>query len=115
MFIDELINRFRAEGLFYFGDLDPAGLRIASRAAERRAQRGGLPLEPAASLYAWLLNRGARTALRPNERATLADLAWLPEDLRGAVESLFADGHRIPQESLGTRVLTAGESPFHPR
>ena len=83
--------------------------------AEQEREDRGLPLEPAASLYAWLLNRGARTALRPNERATLADLAWLPEDLRGAVESLFADGHRIPQESLGTRVLTAGESPFHPR
>jgi hypothetical protein len=111
-FIDELLSRFQARGLFYFGDVDPAGLRIASRAAERRAQRGGLPLQPAVSLYVWLLDHGTRTTLQRTERATPADLAWLPEELRGAVEALFAKGHRIPQESLGTLALTAGEINF---
>ena len=31
-FIDELRERFNAKALFYFGDLDPAGIRLASRA-----------------------------------------------------------------------------------
>jgi hypothetical protein len=111
-FIDELLSRFQARGLFYFGDVDPAGLRIASRAAERRAQRGGLPRQPAVSLYVWLLDHGTRRTLQRAERANPADLAWLPEELRGAVEALFAKGHRIPQESLGTLALTAGEINF---
>lgn len=105
IFIDELIGRFQASALFYFGDIDPAGLRIASRAAQRRAARGGLPLQPAASLYAWLLAHGTRTALYRSERALPGDLAWLPEDLRGLVETLFAAGQRLPQEALGTRIL----------
>lgn len=112
LFIDELINRFQAKGLFYFGDLDPAGLRIASRAAERRALRGSLALQPAASLYAWLLDRGTRTSLQRTEKATAADLAWLPEHLRDPVEALFAEGLRIPQESLGTRALAVGHIDF---
>jgi hypothetical protein len=111
-FIDELIDRFQAAELFYFGDVDPAGLRIASRAAERRAQRGLLPLQPAASLYAWLLAHGTRTTLRQTEKATPRDITWLPEDMRGTVESLFDDGHRIPQESLGTRALAADKLSF---
>jgi antirestriction protein ArdC len=32
-------------------------------------------------------------------------IPWLPQELRGAVEALFAAGQRIPQEALGTRVL----------
>jgi hypothetical protein len=111
-FIDELVDRFRATELLYFGDLDPAGLRIASCAAERRAQRGVLPLQPAAALYAWLLAHGVQTALRQTERASPGDLAWLSEDLRAGVEALFANGYRIPQESLGTRVLAAGKIRF---
>lgn len=111
-FIDELLDRFQAAGLFYFGDIDPAGLRIASRAAERRAQRGGLPLQPAVSLYTWLIAHGTRTALQRTEQVTRRDLAWLPEGLHGEVEALFAAGQRLPQESLGTRVLLAGTIQF---
>jgi hypothetical protein len=108
-FIDALLNRFAANELFYFGDIDPAGLRIASRAAERRARRGGLALQPATALYAWLLSHGIRTALKPSERALPSDLAWLPEYLREQVKALFAAGQRLPQESLGTRALAAVE------
>ncbi|MDA9433694.1 Wadjet anti-phage system protein JetD domain-containing protein [Bradyrhizobium sp. CCBAU 51627] len=111
-FIDELLDRFQATQLFYFGDIDPAGLRIASRAAERRARRGGLALRPMATLYAWLLSHGTRTALRSGERASPSDLAWLPQDLRDPVEALFSTGQRLPQESLGTRILSKGEIHF---
>jgi hypothetical protein len=46
VFLDELRIHFQAKALFYFGDLDPAGIRIGSRAAERRAERSGVPLQP---------------------------------------------------------------------
>ncbi len=106
-FIDELLQRFQARALFYFGDLDPVRLRIPSRAAERRARSDGLPLQPAASLYAWLLANGIRTRLRQVAPASPSDLAWLPKELRIAVHDLFAARQRIPQEALGTRVLAA--------
>jgi hypothetical protein len=104
-FIDELISRFQAEALYYFGDIDPAGLRIASQAAQRRALRLALPLQPAASLYMWLLQHGRRTPLEGSERVTDQDIAWLPPDVRGLVTALFASKQRVPQEALGTRVL----------
>jgi len=107
-FLDELRTRFGAKALFYFGDLDPAGIRIASRAAERRAQRGDVPLQPASALYEWLLTAGVRTRLPAVEEVLPSDLAWLPNALREAVVALFAAGQRIPQESLGTRALAAG-------
>jgi hypothetical protein len=108
-FLDELRARFHANALFYFGDLDPAGIRIASRAAERRAQRGGVPLQPASALYNWLLTSGVRTPLTSNEQVLLPnDLAWLPAALREAVTALFDAGQRIPQESLGTLALIRG-------
>lgn len=105
-FIDELLGRFQAVELYYFGDIDPTGLHIASRAAERRAHRQACPLQPAATLYRWLLAYGIRTILKRTERGSPTDLSWLPQELRGAVKDLFAAGQRIPQEALGTRVLT---------
>jgi hypothetical protein len=103
-----LLERFGSTELRYFGDIDPGGLHIASGAAERRARRQALPLQPAETLYAWLLAHGTRTALQSAQRGSSADRAWLQEDLRARVEAIFADGLRIPQESLGTRVLMTG-------
>jgi hypothetical protein len=107
-FLDELRSRFETKALFYFGDLDPAGIRIASRAAERRAKRDSIPLQPASALYNWLLTSGVRTPLPNSDQALPSDLAWLPGALREAVRALFAAGQRIPQESLGTRALAGG-------
>jgi len=107
-FLDELRSRFDANALFYFGDLDPAGIRIASRAAQRRAQRGGVPLQPASALYDWLLTSGVRAPLPNSDQVLPSDLAWLPGVLREPVSVLFAAGQRIPQESLGTRALAGG-------
>lgn len=107
-FIDELVARFKASKLFYFGDIDPAGVRIASRAAERRAARRVLPLEPETALYRWLLKHGPRTVLTKKEQLAENDVTWLPQDLRDEVQNLFAVGQRIPQEALGTQVLARG-------
>jgi hypothetical protein len=110
-FIDELIGRFQAQALYYFGDIDPAGLRIASQAAQRRALRLTFPLRPAASLYTWLLEHGRRTPLEGSERVTDQDLAWLPPGMREPVTTLFASRQRIPQEALGTGALMSGRVP----
>jgi hypothetical protein len=107
-FIDELLERFESTKLLYFGDIDPAGLHIASGAAERRAKRQALPLQPADRLYGWLLAHGTRTPIQSGQRGKFTDVAWLPEELRGRVEALFLQRLRIPQESLGTRVLMTG-------
>lgn len=104
-FIDELLDRFAANALYYFGDIDPAGIRIGSGAAKRRSARQAVPLQPATPLYTWLLEHGRRTKLSNKERARQEDLDWLPVEVRPRVESLFSDGQRIPQESLGTQVL----------
>lgn len=107
-FLDELLSLHQATELVYFGDLDPAGLRIAAGAARRRAGRGGSPLMPGTRLYAWLLAHGRRTKLESSESLLPADLEWLPADLRSQAVELFAAGLRVPQESLGTRELKDG-------
>lgn len=105
------LRRFQAETLYYFGDIDPAGLRIGSQAAQRRALRHALPLQPAASLYTWLVEYGKRTPLEGSEHVTDQDIGWLPSDLRGPVTALFASRQRVPQESLGTHALMSGRVP----
>ena len=94
--------------MYYFGDIDPAGLRIGSQAAQRRALRRVLPLRPAGALYTWLLEHGRRTPLEGSEHVTDEDIGWLASDMRGPVTALFASRQRIPQESLGTRALMLG-------
>jgi hypothetical protein len=111
-FIDELLSRFRAAAVFYFGDIDPAGLRIASRAAKRRENRHAVPLMPSVDLYTWLLAHGPRTPLMRQQRSLPDDIAWLPQQLRPEVEALFAARQRIPQEALGLRVLTTNAECF---
>jgi hypothetical protein len=111
-FIDELLRRFKADAVFYFGDIDPAGLHIASRAAKRRADRHAVPLRPSVGLYTWLLAHGLRTPLTRHHRSFPDDIAWLPRELRPEIEALFAARQRIPQEALGLRVLTANPESF---
>lgn len=111
-FLDELLSRYGATELLYFGDIDPAGLRIAAGAARRRAMRGGTPLLPCIPLYRWLLAHGRRTSLLSREELALEDLAWLPIELRQAVQQIFAATQRIPQEALGTCVLFSMCSTF---
>jgi len=93
--------------LFYVGDLDFAGLRIATNAAAAAIVHRLPPLQPAAGLYEWLLANGTP---RPDRSNTgIADhsdlLAWLPEALREPVSRLLRARMRIAQETLGLRAL----------
>jgi hypothetical protein len=105
LFIDSLLERRGSSQLYYFGDLDPRGVHIGAGAAQRRAARESVPLQPAATLYAWLLAQGVRVKAMTEESVTKEGLEWFPPALRAPVAELFAARCRIPQECLGTRVL----------
>ena len=95
--------------LYYLGDLDAAGLRIAVHAAAAAKAHHLPPLQPAPALYEWLLAHGVRRPDRSN--LGLSDpsalLAWLPKGLREPVAELLHERKRIPQETLGLRALRA--------
>jgi hypothetical protein len=97
------------QALFYFGDLDVAGLRTAAQAAETAIELGLPPLRPAATLYRWLLDHGN---LRPDRSSRGAVdvgalISWLPEELHDEVARVLRSRTRIAQETLGLKALRA--------
>lgn len=101
----------RPPRLFYFGDIDAGGMRIA-RTGQKAAASFDLPdLTPARGLYALLL---AGSPANPDEKArpplsSLLDWteAWLGGHLGARVSALIANRDRIVQEGVGTEVLLA--------
>lgn len=95
--------------LYYVGDLDAAGLRIAAGAAATANAHQLPPLRPATALYQWLLAHGAPRPDRSNfgvsEPTALLD--WMPEKLHEPIARLLHERKRIPQETLGLRALRA--------
>ncbi|QKV73419.1 hypothetical protein [Amycolatopsis sp. Hca4] len=99
----------RPRELFYFGDLDVAGLRAASGAAATAARLGLPPVRPAEPLYRWLLDHGTARPDKSNRGSVdvPALTAWLSEDIREAAARLIREGARIPQETVGLKELRA--------
>jgi hypothetical protein len=95
-----------ARQAFYFGDLDAAGLTIASAASETSLRAGGPPLKPAAGLYRALLSSDRRRST-VDVNAERADelVAWLPDELRDAAAGVLITGSWIPQEAVGYETL----------
>ncbi|GII82858.1 hypothetical protein Ssi03_08480 [Sphaerisporangium siamense] len=93
--------------LYYVGDLDVAGLRIAVNAAATANAHRLPPLQPAVALYDWLLAHGAPRLDKSNIGVTDPSplVAWIPEKLRETIADLVRKRQRIPQEALGLRVL----------
>lgn len=91
--------------VFYFGDLDPAGLRIP-RLASARAVTEGLPsIEPHLWSYRRLLEIGRGPQMGGQQEGTSeASLAWLGE-LASPVRQLFHSGKRLAQENIGWEFL----------
>jgi hypothetical protein len=90
----------------YFGDLDPAGLRIPQRASVR-ALRAGLPGAAAYhACYRWLLRTaGDRSVCADTEETAQRDECdWLGENADGAW-AVLSRGHRVAQEHLNAEVL----------
>jgi len=94
----------------YFGDLDLAGLRIATRAARQAAQADLPPVLPAVACYRFLLD-GPQHWRRPDDSSRVSQpdyadaCAWLPPALRPQAEELLASGEKIAQEHLGLQRL----------
>jgi hypothetical protein len=93
--------------LYYVGDLDAAGLRIALGAATAAIAHRLPALRPAVALYAWLLAHGTPRPDRSNLGISQPDLllTWLPGELHEPAHRLLHDRQRIPQETLGLRIL----------
>jgi hypothetical protein len=93
--------------LWYFGDIDSAGFRIA-RMAVGRAEKLGLDrLSPAHELYELCCDVGIP---RTTPRSAGDDLAqwtqnWLGGTLGQKVSRIVASGGRIVQETIGVELL----------
>ena len=93
--------------VFYWGDLDPDGVRIASLAAEV-ASLAGLTVQPAGPLWA------ALAALEPTDRGALSwtdwGKQWLGPELWALTAVVRESGGRVAQERLNpSRVAAALE------
>lgn len=90
--------------VFYFGDLDPEGLRIPALANQRAHAIDLPPVEPLEDAYGFLLSlpHSCRAAMEDNLRET--PFEWLPK-FELEVRQLFASSQRIAQEWLGTKNL----------
>ena len=96
--------------VFYFGDLDAAGLEIPQRAG-RRALELGLPgIQPCMWSYGQLLTFTEK-AVQTSEGAppTAESCAWLGE-VAMATLLLLADGKRLAQEHIGWELLRTHSS-----
>jgi len=96
--------------VYYFGDLDLAGLQIAVNAAAQ-AEAARLPkLLPAEPCYQFLLDGPGRWR-RPDGSNSHATpdyhtlCSWLPAALRSEVMNLLRERQRVPQERLGIQAL----------
>lgn len=100
--LSRIEKQTRAKGVFYFGDLDPAGLDIPRRINNSR-DRYGLPhLRCARDLYRALLKKGLTTRYdKPQDRFHDPRWAveWLGKDLAGPYLE-HCRSLRWPQEGL---------------
>lgn len=91
------------ERVYYFGDIDPSGLRIPARAAQLIQP---LALLPAAPLYALLLDRNQRGPGRERLGEGADDhLRWLGEPLASRARAVMEAGDRLAQEALTSQLL----------
>lgn len=101
--LDLQVNGRCVRRAWYFGDIDPSGLRVPARAAELVAP---LRLEPARPLYALLLERDRRgTGREQMGEATNQHLRWLGEPLAARAHAVMAAGARLAQEGLTAELL----------
>lgn len=99
--LGDVLRQTQGSSVFYFGDLDPVGVRIPLQLIDA----GHTAMKPDLALYELALHYGRR---RPGVIRSTGDAAslarWLPS-LATAIESVWSEGCRIPQESVGTELL----------
>lgn len=92
--------------VWYWGDLDPAGLTIASDAATAAAA-GGLPdIKPATALWAAMAERPAQNSGTVNWSAT-PGRNWLGDQLWQETATIREKRGRVAQESVTADVVAA--------
>jgi hypothetical protein len=93
--------------VLYFGDLDPAGVRIPQTASRRIQRRGLSAIEPDLWSYTKLLELGSdkATPMPDAEDIQPGELQWL-DRLADDVRNIFDRGLRIAQEHLGWTQLS---------
>lgn len=97
----EVLRECRSTELWYFGDLDPAGVHIPLRFQDV----SGVTLRPVLEFYIFLLKHGTRRApVSASSEDAFAVKRWLPE-LAEDVLSLWETNQWVPQEALGTEQL----------
>lgn len=105
-----LLDASRVE---YFGDLDHEGLRIPVQSNRALQGMGStLRLSPATGWYELLLECGTR--VRGGRGGTHTDVMedpidWLPAHLQQPVATILEAGIRLPQEAVGSDLLSSLE------
>ncbi len=90
-----------ARRVFYFGDLDAAGLAIPQRASRRAKELGLSTIEPHLWSYRQLLGLANKATPTFCHMQAVSELcAWLG-DLSGEADVILSNGNRIAQEHLG--------------
>ncbi len=100
--LQEIETRLKADGIAYFGDLDPAGIDIPLRINAYRREKQMMPIYPATSLYRALLNKDLSVTCSPaHAKFHEAEKArqWLG-NLLAATYLEKAPQKRWPQEGL---------------
>lgn len=110
-FLAERCRTLDAPHAGYFGDLDPEGLAIPSRAATSFAAAHGVRVLPEERWYRLLLACAHDVPLPTGQALSEACVTWLPTELQDEVRGHFRAGRRIPQELVGTEVLAKQGAP----
>ena len=103
--LDSLANieiQTGAGQIYYFGDLDPAGLAIPQRINENRIKNGRSPVNPAKALYRALIKKDMTTGYDKSQERFHAPqwaVEWLGRDIADIYLNV-CKSRRWPQEGL---------------
>ena len=94
--------------IFYFGDLDPQGLRIPIEASQKSVSLGLPTVEPDLWSYSNLLKAGRdrEVEFEASEPATEIEFEWLSQ-LAEPARKILESGKRLAQEHIGWEFLSA--------
>ena len=99
----------RPAALFYFGDIDRAGLRLAHDVVRTAAALGLPSVSPATGMYRLLLDAGEPVPAARRRRVPESLAAWLSDWLAdsglSAAALAVAEVGRMPQEAVGRQLL----------
>lgn len=108
-YLADILTEFSTpQRVFYFGDLDPQGLRIPIEASQKSVSLGLPTIEPDLWSYSNLLKtgRGKEIPYETAEPATEIEFKWL-SNLAEPARKILESGKRLAQEHIGWEFLSA--------